>query len=49
LCLLLAACDQSSSPSAEEDHELNEAANMLDEAPATLKTVDEEPQAPSSN
>ena len=41
LALLLGACGPETRPSAEDDARLNEAAEMLDEAPETLSNIEE--------
>jgi hypothetical protein len=39
--LLLSACDEGTRPSAAENEQLNNAAEMLDAAPDTLANIDE--------
>jgi hypothetical protein len=40
--LLLASCDRSSTvPTAEENRQLDDAANLLNEAPANLESIDD--------
>lgn len=39
--LLLASCGDRSDPSAADDEQMNNAAEMLDSAPATLSNIDE--------
>lgn len=41
LALLLAACEEGSRPSAAEDEQLNNAAEILDSAPSALEGVDD--------
>jgi hypothetical protein len=41
LALLLGSCDHRSTPSAEENRQLDNAAEMLDSAPGELANIDE--------
>jgi hypothetical protein len=49
LALLVSACGKSTAPSAEENRQLDNAAEMLDAAPQTLGNVDSNPLAPADN
>jgi hypothetical protein len=46
LALLLAACGNGTSPSAEENRQLDNAAEMLDAAPQMLSNIDENALGP---
>jgi hypothetical protein len=46
LALLLAACGNGTSPSAEENRQLDNAAEMLDAAPQTLSNIDDNALGP---
>ena len=47
LALLLCGCGNGTSPSAEENRQLNNAAEMLDEAPQMLSNIDENALGPA--
>ena len=49
LALLLAACGDRTSPSTEENSQLDNTAEMLDAAPQTLGNVDSNPLGPADN
>jgi hypothetical protein len=49
LALLLAACSGRSTPTAEENRQLNNAAEMLDVAPNMLENIDENALGPTEN
>jgi hypothetical protein len=49
LALLLAACGSGTSPSAEENRQLDNAAEMLDAAPQTLGNIDGNALEPAGN
>lgn len=49
LALLLAACSGRSTPTAEENRQLNNAAEMLDVAPNMLENIDENALGPTDS
>lgn len=50
LCLLLLSCSNSTAPSAEDSHQLDNAEDMLNTAPAELSNIDAgELDAPEEN
>ncbi|QIL03030.1 hypothetical protein G7078_09760 [Sphingomonas sinipercae] len=48
-CLLLASCQPQTTPGAEENRQLDDAATMLDSAPATLNAIDRNDVAEPEN